>query len=51
LTITLAADEPPPIIRFLRNGRMWPDSWEFVSAGGDAESAPAEAVRVRWRRE
>jgi hypothetical protein len=51
LTITLAAEEPPPIIRFLRNARMWPEFWEFISAGGDAPELPDEAVRVRWRRE
>lgn len=50
LTITLAAEEPPPIIRFLRNPRMWPDYWEYVSAGGDAADVPEDAVRVRWRR-
>lgn len=50
LTITLAAEEPPPIIRFLRNPRMWPEYWEYVSAGSDAADVPADAVRVRWRR-
>jgi hypothetical protein len=50
LTITLAAEEPPPIIRFLRNSRMWPEYWEYLSAGGDAADVPDEAVRVRWRR-
>jgi hypothetical protein len=49
LTITLAAEEPPALIRFLRNPRMWPDFWEYDSAGGD-EQPPDEAVRVRWRR-
>jgi hypothetical protein len=50
LTITLAAEEPPPIIRFLRNPRMWPEYWEYLSAGGDAAEVPDDAVRVRWRR-
>jgi hypothetical protein len=50
LTITLAAEEPPPIIRFLRNARMWPEYWEYLSAGGEAADVPDEAVRVRWRR-
>jgi hypothetical protein len=51
LTIRLAAEEPPPIIRFLRNPRMWPDYWEYVSAGGDESDVPEDGVRVHWRRE
>lgn len=51
LTITMSASEPPPIIRFLRNSRMWPDYWEYLSAGGPGDSVPDDAVRVRWRRE
>ena len=50
LTITLTASEPPPIIRFLRNPRMWPDYWEYLSAGGDTAELPDDTVRVRWRR-
>jgi hypothetical protein len=50
LTIAMAAEEPPPIIRFLRNARMWPEYWEYLSAGNAAEDIPEEAVRVRWRR-
>jgi hypothetical protein len=50
LTIAMAAEEPPPIIRFLRNTRMWPEYWEYLSAGNAAEDIPEEAVRVRWRR-
>ena len=50
LTVTLAAEEPPAIIRFLRNPRMWPEYWEYESAGGDGAGVPDEAVRVRWRR-
>lgn len=54
LTITLGAEEPPPIIRFLRNPRMWPDIWEFEGAGPagpDSDDGEAGDVRVRWRRE
>ena len=50
LTVTMTASEPPPIIRFLRNPRMWPDYWQYVSAGSGAEDVPESAVRVRWRR-
>jgi hypothetical protein len=50
LTVTMAAAEPPPIIRFLRNPRMWPEYWEFVSAGGEVAELPEDAVRVRWQR-
>jgi hypothetical protein len=50
LTITMTASEPPPIIRFLRNPRMWPEYWEYVSAGGDPSDVPEESVRVHWRR-
>lgn len=53
LTITLAAEEPPPIIRFLRNTRMWPEFWEFESAGAGDSAAEDTAAngRVRWRRD
>jgi hypothetical protein len=51
LTITMTASEPPPIIRFLRNPRMWPDYWEYLSAGAPTDDVPEETVRVRWRRE
>ena len=50
LTVRLAADEPPAIIRFLRNHRFWPEYWQFSSAD------PAQAVdsdqsrRITWRR-
>jgi hypothetical protein len=50
LTITLAAEEPPPIVRFLRNARMWPKYWEYLSAGSEGPDLPDDAVRVRWRR-
>jgi hypothetical protein len=53
LTVTLAAEEPPPIIRFLRNPRMWPEFWEFESAGPSGQDADGGAgtVRVQWRRD
>jgi hypothetical protein len=51
LTISMSAEEPPPIIRFLRNPRMWPDYWEYLSAGSGAASDVSEdAVRIRWRK-
>jgi hypothetical protein len=50
LTVTMTASEPPPIIRFLRNPRMWPDYWQYVSARSGADDVPESAVRVRWRR-
>lgn len=50
LTVTMSASEPPPIIRFLRNPRMWPEYWEYVSAGSATDEVPEDAVRVRWRR-
>ena len=50
LTVTLSADEPVALIRFLRNPRMWPEFWEFRSAEREAPSVPPESVRVRWRR-
>jgi len=50
LTVTMTYGEPPAIIRFLRNTRMWPEYWEYISAGGDAADLPDDAVRVRWQR-
>lgn len=50
LTVSMAAEEPLPIIRFLRNSRMWPEYWEYLSAGNGAEDITDQAVRVRWRR-
>jgi hypothetical protein len=50
MTVMFGADEPPPIIRFLRNPRFWPDFWEFESAErGEALGASA-AERVVWRK-
>ncbi|MCC6175014.1 MAG: hypothetical protein IT305_06895 [Chloroflexi bacterium] len=49
LTISLAADEPQPIVRFLRNPRMWPEFWEFVGAGPGDTEVPPGALRIRWR--
>jgi hypothetical protein len=49
LTVEFGAEEPPPIIRFLRNRRFWPQIWQFESADPTA-AVPAEAVeRVNWR--
>src|SRR4051812_50035944 len=50
LTITMTAPEPPPIIRFLRNKRMGPDHWEYISAGAATDEDPDGSVRARWRR-
>ena len=50
ITITMSYEEPPAVIRFLRNPRMWPDYWEYVDAGTDEPEPPAEAVRVRWHK-
>ena len=50
LTVTLVAEEPPAIIRFLRNPRMWPEFWEYDSAGSGEDAPPEESIRVRWRR-
>ena len=49
ITVTLAADEPPPIIRFLRNRRFWPECWEFESADRSAAFSPATRELVAWR--
>jgi hypothetical protein len=51
LTITMGAEEPVALIRFLRNPRMWPEFWEFRSAAAGTDAPTAEGVRVRWRRE
>jgi hypothetical protein len=50
LTILLSSEEPPAVIRFLRNPRMWPDFWEFQPGSTDVPELPAEEVRVRWRK-
>ncbi|MCC7372630.1 MAG: hypothetical protein IT306_29725 [Chloroflexi bacterium] len=50
LTVTLTAEEPPAIIRFLRNPRMWPEFWEYDAAGERDETPPAQSVRVSWRK-
>jgi hypothetical protein len=49
LTIALTAEEPPAIIRFLRNSRMWPEFWEYDPGDGEPE-VPEEFIRVRWQR-
>jgi hypothetical protein len=48
LSVTFGADEPPPIIRFLRNPRFWPDFWEFESAERGKALGPKAAERVVW---
>lgn len=53
LSVRFAAEEPPSVIRFLRNPRMWPEFWEFRSADPIDEPGDADRdgdVRVRWRR-
>ena len=50
ITVTLSADEPPPVIRFLRNPRFWPDVWEFESADRDQAVGPGARQRVSWRK-
>ena len=49
LTVELGADEPPPIIRFLRNRRFWPEIWTFESADPAAAVGGEAAERVSWR--
>ena len=50
LTVRFAANEPPPIIRFLRNRRFWPEFWEFESAD-PGQAVGSDAVeRLRWRK-
>ena len=48
LTVTVAASEPPPIIRFLRNPRFWPSCWEFESADPGLAVGPQARERVVW---
>jgi hypothetical protein len=50
LTILLSSEEPPAVIRFLRNPRMWPPFWEFQPGSTDVPDVPADEVRVRWRK-
>jgi len=50
LTVLMSAEEPPAIIRFLRNPRMWPDFWEYVQAESEASDVPDDEIRVRWRK-
>ena len=50
LAITLGAEEPTSVIRFLRNARMWPDIWEYRPAEPSDMPEPAGTVRVSWRR-
>ena len=48
ITATFGADEPPPIIRFLRNRRFWPEFWEFESAEPGQAVGPGARQRVAW---
>ena len=50
LTISMAAEEPTQVIRFLRNPRMWPDFWVFQTATPEPRDPAMDDVRVRWRR-
>jgi hypothetical protein len=50
LTVRLAADQPPAIIRFLRNPRFWPDYWQFTSADPSLAVSAEESRLVTWRR-
>jgi hypothetical protein len=51
ITVRLAADEPPPIIRFLRHPRFWPEFWEFESAEAGRAVGPGARQRLAWRRD
>jgi hypothetical protein len=50
LTILLSSEEPPAIIRFLRNPRMWPEIWEFLPGSTEVPELPEKEVRIRWRK-
>jgi hypothetical protein len=49
VTVRMDADEPPKLIRFLRNRRFWPEFWEFESADPAVALGPAARERVAWR--
>lgn len=54
LKVVMRAEEPLAFIRFLRNPRMWPPCWEFVTAGRADHDTPESLeehgeVRVDWR--
>lgn len=54
LEVTFKSKDPPAIIRFIRNRRMWPAFWQYEGAGsGPADEAegglPGELL-VHWRR-
>lgn len=51
LTATLAADDPPALIRFLRNRRFWPEYWLFESADSSEALGPEADELVHWRRD
>jgi hypothetical protein len=50
LSVTLGADEPPAIVKFLRNRRFWPDFWAFESAERANAVGPDARQRVTWSR-
>ena len=49
ITVRLSAEEPPPIIRFLRHHRFWPEFWEFESADPGRAVGPGARERLAWR--
>jgi hypothetical protein len=50
VTVRFAADEPPPIIRFLRNRRFWPEIWEFETADPSQALGADARERLAWRK-
>lgn len=50
VTAHFAAAEPPPMIRFLRNRRFWPEFWEFESADPSQVVGAGARERVAWRK-
>lgn len=50
LTVLLSSEEPPAVIRFLRNPRMWPEYWEFQPGSNEVPERSPESVRVQWRK-
>src|SRR6266516_1032013 len=50
VTARFSADEPPPIIRFLRHRRFWPEFWEFESADPDQAVGPTAVERLAWQK-
>lgn len=48
VTVRFAAAAPPPIIRFLRNRRFWPEFWEFESADPTQAVGSGARERLAW---